>query len=157
VADQLIFGDSEIEFLKALVRNRVEFMIVGLAAAALQGAPVVTQDVDLWFRDLNDPGVSKALKKVDATYIPPMGQHPPMFSGDAVNTLDIVVHMHGLGEFDKEKKHTIPVRFGRCDIPVLKLERIIKSKRATGRVKDKLSLQVLVDTLETIRKRERAK
>jgi hypothetical protein len=28
--------------------------------AALQGAPVVTQDVDLWFEDLGDPGIREA-------------------------------------------------------------------------------------------------
>ena len=46
MADSLIFGDREAEFLKELVRQKVEFMIVGLSAAALQGAPVVTQDID---------------------------------------------------------------------------------------------------------------
>ena len=64
MADPLIFGDDEIEFLKALVREKVDFMIVGLSAAALQGAPVVTQDIDLWFRQLPDPGIERALKKV---------------------------------------------------------------------------------------------
>ena len=63
MADSLIFGDREAEFLKELVRQKVEFMIVGLSAAALQGAPVVTQDIDLWFRTLPDPGLEKALKK----------------------------------------------------------------------------------------------
>ena len=42
-----IFTENEIRFLRELVKNRVPFMIVGLSAAALQGAPVVTQDVDL--------------------------------------------------------------------------------------------------------------
>ena len=71
MADPLIFGDREIEFLKELVRQKVEFMIVGLSAAALQGAPVVTQDIDLWFRRLPDPGIEKALKKFNGSYIPP--------------------------------------------------------------------------------------
>ena len=38
----LIFDDREAEFLRELVRQKVDFMIVGLSAAALQGAPVVT-------------------------------------------------------------------------------------------------------------------
>lgn len=45
---------SELRFLRALLRRKVRFMVVGLSAAVLQGAPVVTQDVDLWFEDLND-------------------------------------------------------------------------------------------------------
>ena len=43
----LIFTEKEGRFLKELAKNKVRFMIVGLSAAALQGAPVVTQDIDL--------------------------------------------------------------------------------------------------------------
>lgn len=64
----LIFSDQEAEFLRELVRQNVDFMIVGLSAAALQGAPVVTQDVDLWFNNLEDPGIRKALHKVHGSY-----------------------------------------------------------------------------------------
>lgn len=67
----LIFGDGEAEFLRELVRQKVDFMIVGLSAAALQGAPVVTQDIDLWFHNLSDPRIRTALDKVDAIYVPP--------------------------------------------------------------------------------------
>ncbi|MBI4324951.1 MAG: hypothetical protein HY674_06770 [Chloroflexi bacterium] len=48
---------NELRFLRALLRRKVRFMVVGLSAAALQGAPVVTQDVDLWFKDLSDPRI----------------------------------------------------------------------------------------------------
>ena len=49
----LPLSKGEVELLQSLIRHRVRFMVVGLSAAALQGAPVVTQDVDLWFEDLN--------------------------------------------------------------------------------------------------------
>jgi hypothetical protein len=39
---------NELRFLRALLRRKVNFMVAGLSAAALQGVPVVTQDVDLW-------------------------------------------------------------------------------------------------------------
>ncbi len=155
MAKNLIFTDKEAEFLRELVRQKVEFMIVDLSAAALQGAPVVTQDVDLWFRDLGDPGIQKALKKVKGSYVAPVGTNPPMFAGQAVNLFDVVLHMHGLGSFDKEARHCLRVNLGRQKVPVLSLERIIKSKKATGRQKDKLVLPVLVDTLTVIREREK--
>lgn len=154
MADPLIFGDREIEFLKELVRQKVEFMIVGLSAAALQGAPVVTQDIDLWFRRLPDPGIEKALKKFNGSYIPPISGNPPMLAGNGVELFDIVVHMHGLGEFDDELEHAIKIPVGRMKVLVLKLERIIASKKATGRNKDKLVLKVLADALKTIKERE---
>ena len=57
---------KEIKFLEELAKADVPFMLVGLSAAALQGAPVVTQDVDLWFKDLAHPGIRKALRRVAA-------------------------------------------------------------------------------------------
>jgi hypothetical protein len=54
VAEVLPLSEAELRILGSLVRNKVRFMMVGLAAAALQGAPVVTEDVDLWFEDLHD-------------------------------------------------------------------------------------------------------
>ena len=153
MAKNLIFTAKEAEFLRELVRQKVEFMIVGLSAAALQGAPVVTQDVDLWFRDLGDSGIETALKKVKGSYVSPVGMNPPMFAGEAVKLFDIVLHMHGLGPFDKERVHCLCIPLGRQKVPVLSLDRIIKSKKATGRQKDKLVLPVLTDTLTVIKER----
>jgi len=150
-----IFGDNEIRFLRELVRARVEFMIVGLSAAALQGAAVVTQDVDLWFRDTEDVGIKKALKKVGGKYLSSMGDNPPVFVGDVVEFFDIVLRMHGLGEFDEEKEGSIKVALGAFKVPVLPLARIIKSKQALGRPKDRLYLKVLADTQKSNRGRVR--
>ena len=154
MADNLIFAEGEAKFLAELVRHKVEFMIVGLSAAALQGAPVVTRDVDLWFRDVTDPGVAKALKKVDGAYLPPAVDRPPMFAGKAVRLFDIVMNMDGLGSFEEEEENTLKVPIGRFKVSVLKLERIIASKKAAGREKDKIVMKALKDALKAIRKRE---
>ena len=146
-----IFSDREIAFLGELNREKVEYMIVGLSAATLQGAPVVTQDVDLWFRDLSHPGIARALGRAGGTYIPPIGQHPPMFTGKAVKLFDIVPHMHGLGTFAEEYDRTVKVRLGRIKVRVLRLDRIIASKEAIDREKDRLVLPVLRDVLAVIR------
>ena len=150
-----IFSEREIAFLTELNREGVDYMIVGLSAATLQGAPVVTQDVDLWFRDLTDPGIGTALKRVRGTYIPPIGESPPMFAGRSVERFDIVTHMHGLGEFEDEIEWTVKVRLGRIKVRVLRLERIIASKEATGREKDRLVLPVLKDVLMVLRESDR--
>lgn len=154
MADQLIFGEKEVAFLQELVRQKVDFMIVGLAAAALQGAPVATQSIELWFRKLPDPGIEAALKKCRGIYVPPAASTPPMFAGSGIELFDIVVNLDGLGDFEAEREATIKVSLGRSKVLVLKLERIIASKKAAGREKDKLALKVLDDTLRTIRERE---
>ena len=148
----LIFTDKEVLLLKALVSSNVKFMIVGLSAATLQGAPVVTQDVDLWFKDLSDPNLKKALKKVGATYIQPFRLNPPLLAGSGTNLFDIVMHMHGLKDFQSEWKNAIEIPLRGVKVRVLKLDRIIKSKKAADRDKDKLTIPVLEDALLAIRK-----
>src|SRR5438552_2251229 len=98
-------------------------MVVGLSAAALQGAPVVTEDVDLWFEDLNDPKLSRALREVGAGYVPPFGHNPPMLAGSHSEPFDIVISMSGLGRFAQEVRHTKEIRLGRVRLKVLSLDR----------------------------------
>lgn len=157
MAENLIFSDREAEFLRELVKQGVLFMIVGLSAATLQGAPVVTQDIDLWFKDLSDPGIKKALKKVGGAFVPSIGLNPPMFAGKNVQLFDIVTSMHGLDSFEIETTHAIELNLGNFPVKVLKLARIIKSKEAIGREKDRLALPVLRDALATIEALEKNK
>ena len=81
MAEVLPLSESELRLLESLLRHRIRFLVVGLSAAALQGAPVVTQDVDRWFDNLSDPKLMQALVKVGAAYVPPFGYNPPMLAG----------------------------------------------------------------------------
>ena len=143
MATPSIFTEQELAFLRGLVRHRVEFMIVGLSAAALQGAPAVTQDVDLWFKDLADPRLRKALDTVGGVYVPPTASTPPMLAGRRVALFDIVLTMDGLETFDEELANAVEIPVGRTKVRVLSLERIITSRRAANREKDRLILPVL--------------
>jgi hypothetical protein len=147
------FTDREALFLKALVEEGVDFLVVGLAAATLQGAPAVTQDIDLWFRDLTDPRLQKALRRTGATYIPPGEDHPPLLAGGGAELFDVVTHMHGLRSYALEARRALRIPLGSVEVPVLPLERIIASKRATNRPKDRAILPVLEDTLRVIQSR----
>lgn len=104
MAATLPFAENEIRLLTALLRARVRFMVVGLSAATLQGAPVVTQDVDLWFENLSDLKISRALQTVGAAYVPPSAVNPPMLAGTGAELFDIVLRMDGLETFAKELK-----------------------------------------------------
>jgi hypothetical protein len=155
VPENLIFTAKEIAFLRELERQKVEFMIVGAAAAALQGAPIVTQDVDLWFEDVNSPGIQAALLKSGGIMVPALGRNPPTFAGDAVKLFDIVLTMHGLMSFAEEKRNSFEIGLGKVKVRVLNLARIIKSKEAVRRPKDLLVLPVLRDTLKTLERKRR--
>jgi len=108
---------------------------------------VVTQDVDLWFEDLGDPRIAAALREVNAAYVPPSILNPPMFAGGGVELFDIVLKMDGLGTFAKELANCVDVALGRHKLKVLGVERILASKRAANRAKDKLVIPVLEDSI----------
>ena len=148
------FTDREIGFLKALVDEGVEFIVVGLAAAALQGVPAVTQGIDLWVKDRSAPAFQKALRQVGASYLPATESNPPLLVGGGADLFDLVVHMHGLDSFGQEAGRAVQVSIGPVEIPVLPLERIIASKAAVGRPKDRAILPVLRDALQTLRNRD---
>ena len=63
MAEVLPLSETELRLLESLQRHKIRFLVVGLSAAALQGAPVVTQDVDLWFEKLGDPKISRAVRR----------------------------------------------------------------------------------------------
>jgi hypothetical protein len=155
VATPPLLTDKEARFLQALVEEGVDFLVVGLAAAALQGAPAVTQDIDLWFRDLSDPGLRRALRRVGATYVPPSPQNPPLLAGGDAGLFDVVVKMHGLGSFAQEARRALRIPIGAVEVRVLPLARIIASKKATGRPKDRAILPALEDALRVLQSRKR--
>ncbi len=151
MAAPLPFSESEIRLLENLIRHEIRFMVVGLSAATLQGAPVVTQDVDLWFEKLGEPKISQALREVGAAYVPPSIHHPPLLAGAGSELFDIVIRMDGLGSFQDEIKNCVQIPLGRHKLNVLSLERILASKIAANRPKDALSIPVLRDALATTR------
>jgi hypothetical protein len=150
VAEVLPLSEGELRLLESLIRHRVRFMVVGLSAAALQGAPVVTEDVDLWFENLNDPKFLRALKEVGAAYVPPFGYNPPMLAGTHTDPFDLVISMSGLGRFAEEITHARDIRIGKIGLKVLSLERILVSKTAANRPKDRLVIPVLQNVLRTL-------
>jgi hypothetical protein len=153
VADPFVVTETEQAFLRELSRLKVSFMIVGLAAAALQGAPAVTQDIDLWFKDLSDPRIREALDKVGGIYVPPTQGTPPLFAGRSVAFFDIVLHMDGLRSFERELEGSTIVRIGPVRLRVLPLARIIASKKAANREKDRQVVPMLEDALMALQER----
>jgi hypothetical protein len=150
VAVPLPFSESEVRLLEALLKREVRFMVVGFAAATLQGAPVVTQDVDLWFESLGEQKISDALREVGAAYVPPFQLYPPMLAGAGSELFDIVIRMDGLGAFAEEIKNCFEIPLGGYALKVLSLERIPASKVAANRPKDQLTIPVLRDALATV-------
>ena len=95
---------AERALFAALTARGVRFMVVGMGAAVLEGAPLATQD-------------------------------------------DVVLTAHGLGPFALEYESAKDMEIDGARLRILPLERVIASKRATNRTKDRAALPALEATL----------
>ena len=91
-----------------------------------------------------------------ATYVPPSNFNPPMLAGTGAELFVIVLRMDGIGPFADEFKNCVNVPIGRQRLKVLSLERIIASKIAANREKDKLTIPVLRDALAATQTRKQS-
>ena len=64
-----------------------------------------------------------------------------------MSLFDIVLTLHGLGAFSEEWRNCVDVSLGRHKLKVLRVDRILASKRAANRAKDRLVIPVLEDSL----------
>ena len=152
-ADSFALSPAERALLQALNQAGVRFIIVGLGAAALQGANTATEDVDLWFENTADPRIAEAVTGAGAVWISgSFSLEPPRIGGGAVgNRFDVVTYMHGLGKFADELPNTTQLDLDGIPVHVLRLERIIASKQAAGRKKDLAAIPALEEALAALK------
>jgi len=148
VADSNVTG-AEIVFLRELSRRRVKFMIVGMSAAVIQGADLGTEDIDLWFQSLSDPGLDEAARAAGGVIA--WSANPPMLTGKGLDHIDLVIQCDGLRPFDVEYAAAIEAEAFGVKVKVLPLRRVISSKKAANRLKDQAVLPALKAALAAIR------
>lgn len=144
-----LLTENEIQFFNELKKNNVPFMIVGMMAAVLQDVPLVTRDIDLWFKNTEDPRLDDVARACGGVFMPAsmIFQMPPQLLGDAFKNLDVVYGIAGLNSFDEEYKNAIEIDLEGVMIKILPLDRIIASKSASGRKKDLAVLPILETVL----------
>jgi predicted nucleotidyltransferase len=150
--------------LLVLSEEQVEFIIVGGVAAALQGAPVLTQDVDILYRieDGNVERLERALSRLhavargDSRNLPFARSHL-MTAGHKLATtdagaLDVLGSINDELLYDDLIGSTDELEVTGQRVKVLSLKRLVELKRTLARPKDLAMLPVLEATL---RERER--
>jgi hypothetical protein len=134
---------AERALLAALDALGVRFLIVGMGAALLEGAPGTTQDVDLWFGRIDPDKLGEAARRAGGFYTPGFGAQPPAVGGEGLERLDLVLTASGLSSFDEEYARSLEHLVDDVRVRVLPLERVIVSKRAANRPKDAAQLPAL--------------
>ncbi len=137
---------------RLLAKHRLDAVLIGNAAAALQGSPVTTVDLDFMFR--KTPGNLRKLRRIaddlDAIvlhpYYPASELYRVVRERDGLQ-LDFMAKVHGIRSFESLRSRATDARFGRHELKVASLEDIIRSKKAANRPQDRAVLPVLRKTL----------
>ena len=119
--------------LEALEAEDIRFMLIGMSAAIVQGVMETTLDVDLWI-DLPKRQYMR-VQKIARSVGCAVAANTVVYAEDGT-PVNFVYEVNGLGAFASERKNSEPLAFRGKIIPVLKLERILKSKETIRRDKD---------------------
>ena len=154
------------EILRLLAANEVEFIVVGMTAGVLQGAPVTTIDLDILHRrtSANVARLWRVLTELDAFYRHDRRKLRPRESHLAGPGHQLLTTIHGdldcLGEIDEGKRYedllerTIAIQLSEgAVVRTLDLPTLIEIKQRSGRPKDLAVIPALRATLDEIRRR----
>jgi len=142
------------EVARAIQAAKMDVVLIGNAAAALQGAPVTTVDFDFLFR--KSPRTLAQLKvvaqRLGASVLRPYYPVSSLFRvvrDDDGLQVDFMATIHGVRSFEGVRDRATLIDMG-APLRVASLADIIKSKRAAGRPRDLAVLEVLERAQEAI-------
>ena len=147
----------------ALAEGHCEFVIVGGLSAVLQGAPIVTQDLDVCYRRTREnlARVAAALRPFDLRLRNLPEGLPNVFDQQSLELgcnftlelndgeeFDLLGVMSAVGDYEAIIGRAIEMDVAGHLVRVLSLEDLIRTKRAAGRPKDLAVLPTLEATLQ---------
>lgn len=140
-----------LDMLRVLICEEAEFLIVGAHAMAVHGVPRATGDIDIWVRPsrANAKRVLNALHEFGA----PVAAHginledlerPDMVYqlGLPPRRIDLMTGISGV-DFDDAVRSRVMVELEGVTIPVIGRKDLVLNKRASGRTKDLVDLEIL--------------
>lgn len=147
--------------LRTLLRHGVVFCVVGGVAAQLEGAPVLTLDLDvLYDKSADNLGrLLGALRELKAHYRDPAGRHiePDMAKLETMRMMHLLATnlgaldvMGAIGAgltYQDLVGRTVQYQLAEAQVLVLELEAVIETKEYANREKDRAALPVLRQTL----------
>ena len=144
--------------LDGLAAEKIEAVLIGNAAAAVQGAPVTTLDFDFMFRDTpaNLAKLKRLAKRLDAIILRPFYPVSRLYrmTSDASGLqVDFMPVIHGVRSFASLRSRAVAIDIDGRLLIAASLDDIIKSKRAAGRDRDLAVLPVLERPAALVRPR----
>jgi hypothetical protein len=137
------------EFIDLLFAHQIRFLIVDAHALAANGRPRATQDLDIWVEPTaeNAKRICRALAEFGFTSL---GNAQEEFAqpdrlatlGHVPLRIDVMTSIDGV-EFNEAWDERIEAPFGQQSVGFLGRRLLVKNKLATGRVKDRLDVELL--------------
>lgn len=144
------------ELLARLAEGGVVFVVVGNTASVIQGAPVMTMDLDVVIEQSGE-NYEAVADVLTALHARPLGSTRPaapieetVLMGAGVNRfdtdagpLDVMMHLTAVGSYADLEERAEQVTIRGHTVLVARLEDVIVSKEAADRDKDRATLHVL--------------
>jgi hypothetical protein len=150
------------DMVTRLAQARVEFVIVGGVSAILQGAPIITSDLDVCYRRTT-ANISRLVSALAPLHPRPRGfpsDLPFIFDERTIQlgsnftleigdeSLDLLGEMSAIGGYEQIIDQSEEKKVGAFQVKVLPLSLLIATKQAAGRPKDLAVIPELKATLE---------
>jgi len=149
-----------VEIGRQLERTQLDAVLIGNAAAALQGAPVTTVDFDFMFRKTprNIEKLKAFARALGASilrpYYPAADLYRVVREDDGLQ-IDFMATIHGVRSFEGLRARSAVLDIGDTSVRVAGLVDIIRSKEAARRPRDIAVLDVLKIALEERKRQEK--
>lgn len=140
------------EMLSLLLDNGVDFLLVGAYALATHGFPRATADIDIFVKP-DSENASKLYETLVEFGAPLENVFPDNFArpgiilqiGVAPRRIDILTEIDGM-TFDEASEGKEIIEIEDLMIPVISRQNLIINKLATGRDKDKIDAENLLNS-----------
>lgn len=149
---------APLDALEMLVKHRVRFVVIGGYGGQLRGSPSITGDTDVCYaRDgENLERMTRALKELHASFrgapkdVPFRLDAKTLKAGDHftfdtdAGALDMLGHPSGIpGGYEELERAADEFDLGTFTVNVASIDDLIRMKRAAGRPKDLIEVEVL--------------
>jgi predicted nucleotidyltransferase len=137
---------------RVLHEHGLEAVLIGNAAASLQGAPVTTVDFDFLFRKTpyNLRKLKAVARSLEATLLRPYYPASSLFrlmrDRDLLQ-VDFLGRIDGIRSLEGLRRRASRIDMGGYELLVASLADIVRSKRAAGRPRDRAVLEILEKAL----------
>jgi hypothetical protein len=141
-----IFNPDFTDFLELLIKNKVEYLLVGGYSVILHGYIRSTGDMDLWVNKSQDNylKIKKTYIEFGAPVFPENDFPENEFNvwGIGVEPSKILTHIDGL-TFDESMKKCNFFKLEKINVPYINFNDLIKNKLSSGRFKDLADIEQL--------------